>query len=180
MSQQPAQTRRAGGEAGRGRAAGPDRAANDQYACGRRWRLGACCRPQTRRIAAAQGAQSAHRGHLRRGSDALAPSLRRLPALVRLSFFGNPLGDEALAALVAPPTPTGAPPPTTGGWRRSQCSTSIAPRSPTPAAPPSPQRSTAARKRRAAGVRAPLSFWTASLGEGDHTADQGSLIPRPD
>ena len=45
---------------------------------------------------------------------ALAPSLRRLPALVRLSFFGNPLGDEGLAALVAPP-PAGAPPPTTGG-----------------------------------------------------------------
>ena len=46
---------------------------------------------------------------------ALASSLRRLPALVRLSFFGNPLGDEGLAALVAPPPPAGAPPPTTGG-----------------------------------------------------------------
>ena len=46
---------------------------------------------------------------------ALAPSLRRLPALVRLSFFGNPLGDEGLAALVAPPPPAGAPLPTTGG-----------------------------------------------------------------
>ena len=27
----------------------------------------------------------------------------------------NPLGDEGLAALVAPPPPAGAPPPTTGG-----------------------------------------------------------------
>ena len=49
------------------------------------------------------------------GLVALAPVLRRRPALEHLSFFGNPLGDEGLAALVAPPPPAGAPPPTTGG-----------------------------------------------------------------
>ena len=46
---------------------------------------------------------------------ALAPALRRLPALWWLSLSGNPLGDEGLAALVAPPQPADAPPPTTGG-----------------------------------------------------------------
>ena len=49
------------------------------------------------------------------GLVALAPALRRLPALEGLDFFNNPLGDEGLAALVAPPPPAGAPPPTTGG-----------------------------------------------------------------
>jgi len=47
---------------------------------------------------------------------ALAPALRRLPALEQLFLYGNlrdnPLGDEGLAALVAPPPPAGAPPPT--------------------------------------------------------------------
>jgi len=47
------------------------------------------------------------------GLVALAPALRRLPALERLNFDGNPLGDEGLAALVAPPPPAGAPPPPT-------------------------------------------------------------------
>ena len=46
---------------------------------------------------------------------ALAPALRRRPALEWFSLYGNPLGDEGLAALVAPPPPAGAPPPTTGG-----------------------------------------------------------------
>ena len=46
---------------------------------------------------------------------ALAPALRQRPALEELRFFGNPFGDEGLAALVAPPPPAGAPPPTTGG-----------------------------------------------------------------
>jgi len=46
---------------------------------------------------------------------ALAPALRRLPALEHLSLESNPFGDEGLAALVAPPPPAGAPPPTTGG-----------------------------------------------------------------
>ena len=49
------------------------------------------------------------------GLVALAPALRRLPALEELFLEGNPLGDEGLAALVAPPPPAGAPPPTTGG-----------------------------------------------------------------
>jgi len=46
---------------------------------------------------------------------ALAPALRRLPALECLWLYGNSIGDEGLAALVAPPPPAGAPPPTTGG-----------------------------------------------------------------
>ena len=37
---------------------------------------------------------------------ALAPTLRRLPALEHLSLSCNLLGDEGLAALVAPPPPT--------------------------------------------------------------------------
>ena len=45
---------------------------------------------------------------------ALAPALLRRPALERLSFAGNLLGDEGLAALVAPPQPAGALPPPTG------------------------------------------------------------------
>ena len=48
------------------------------------------------------------------GLVALAPALRRLPALEILAFDRNPIGDEGLAALVAPPPPAGAPPPTTG------------------------------------------------------------------
>jgi len=49
------------------------------------------------------------------GLVALAPALRRLPALERLGLSGNPIGDEGLAALVAPPPPpAGAPPPPTG------------------------------------------------------------------
>jgi hypothetical protein len=46
---------------------------------------------------------------------ALAPTLRRLPALEHLSLSCNPFGDEGLAALVAPPLPAGAPPPAAGG-----------------------------------------------------------------
>ena len=34
---------------------------------------------------------------------ALAPALRRRPALDKLDLGGNPFGDEGLAALVAPP-----------------------------------------------------------------------------
>ena len=49
------------------------------------------------------------------GLVALAPALRRLPALEYLGLCGNPLSDEGLAALVASPPPAGAPPPTTGG-----------------------------------------------------------------
>jgi hypothetical protein len=47
---------------------------------------------------------------------ALAPALRRLPALEFLSLNVNPLGDEGLAALVAPPPPaSGALSPPKGG-----------------------------------------------------------------
>ena len=45
---------------------------------------------------------------------ALAPALRRRPALRRLCLGDNPLGDEGLAALVAPPPPAGTPPPPAG------------------------------------------------------------------
>ena len=47
------------------------------------------------------------------GLVALAPALRRLPALEALGLSRNLLGDEGLAALVAPPPTAGAPPPTT-------------------------------------------------------------------
>eukprot|EP00964_Phaeocystis_antarctica_P130480 scaffold94342_cov87-Phaeocystis_antarctica.AAC.1 len=47
------------------------------------------------------------------GLVALAPALRQLPALERLVLAYNPLGDEGLATLVAPPLPAGAPPPPT-------------------------------------------------------------------
>ena len=49
------------------------------------------------------------------GLLALAPALRRRPTLEGLSLAGNPLGDEGLAALVAPPPPAGAPPPAAAG-----------------------------------------------------------------
>jgi hypothetical protein len=94
------------------------------------------------------------------GLVALAPTLRRLPALEHLSLSCNPFGDEGLATLVAPPPPAGAPPTTTGGLAKLKqlCSSSATPRSPTPAAPPSPLHSTAARCRRSSG-----SICTASL-----------------
>ena len=41
---------------------------------------------------------------------ALAPALRRRPALERLELAGHPFGDKGLAALVAP-SPADAPPP---------------------------------------------------------------------
>ena len=49
------------------------------------------------------------------GLVALASALRRRPALIGLALGFNPLGDEGLAALVAPPPPAGAPRPPTGG-----------------------------------------------------------------
>ena len=49
------------------------------------------------------------------GLVALAPALRRLPALEALGLGYNPFGDEGLAALLAPPLPpAGALPPPTG------------------------------------------------------------------
>ena len=50
------------------------------------------------------------------GLVALAPALRRLPALEHLYLMDNSLGDEGLFALVAPPPlPAGALRPPTGG-----------------------------------------------------------------
>eukprot|EP00964_Phaeocystis_antarctica_P078205 scaffold48633_cov63-Phaeocystis_antarctica.AAC.1 len=49
------------------------------------------------------------------GLVALAPALRRLPALMGLRLCSNPIGDEGIAALVAPQPPAGALPPPTGG-----------------------------------------------------------------
>ena len=43
---------------------------------------------------------------------ALAPALRRLPALKVLNLNCNPFGDEGIAALVAPPAAGALPPPT--------------------------------------------------------------------
>ena len=48
------------------------------------------------------------------GLVALAPALWRRPALKILDLSCNPLGDEDLAALLAPPPPAGALPPPTG------------------------------------------------------------------
>ena len=48
------------------------------------------------------------------GLVALAPALLRLPALEVLILRNNSIGDEGLAALVAPSPPAGAPPPPTG------------------------------------------------------------------
>ena len=48
------------------------------------------------------------------GLVALAPVLRRMPALERLHLPFNPFGDEGLAALVTPPPLAGAPSPPTG------------------------------------------------------------------
>ena len=52
------------------------------------------------------------------GLAALAPALRRHRALESLSLWSNPLGDEGLAALVAPPPPAGTPPPPAGGLKK--------------------------------------------------------------
>jgi len=49
---------------------------------------------------------------------ALAPALRRRPALECLSLGHNPFGDEGLAALVAPPPPAGTPPAAAGGLKK--------------------------------------------------------------
>jgi hypothetical protein len=63
---------------------------------------------------------------------ALAPALRRLPALNWLhlgKLYGSPLGDEGLAALVAPPPPAGTPPLPAGGLKKlkelSLCGTQV-------------------------------------------------------
>ena len=52
------------------------------------------------------------------GLVALAPALRRRPALTCLHLSSNLFGDEGLAALVAPPPRAGAPPTTTAGLKK--------------------------------------------------------------
>eukprot|EP00964_Phaeocystis_antarctica_P093610 scaffold60448_cov47-Phaeocystis_antarctica.AAC.1 len=54
------------------------------------------------------------------GLVALAPTLRRLPALERLYLEGSPFGDEGLQALVAAPSPAGAPQTTTAVFKKLQ------------------------------------------------------------
>jgi hypothetical protein len=49
---------------------------------------------------------------------ALAPALRRRPALKGLCLSGNPFGDEGLAALVPPPPAAGTPPPPAGALKK--------------------------------------------------------------
>ena len=113
---QPRRRAAAGGGAGRGRAAGRDRACLSTV---RMWATQAPRRsPPPSDKAPCRGSRvldldSAAIGDA--GLVALAPALRRLPALERLVLNRNPFGDEGLAALVAPPPPAGAPPPTTGG-----------------------------------------------------------------
>ena len=75
-------------------------------------------------------------------------ALQRLPALVLLNLNNNPLGDEGLAALVAPPQKAGTPPPPLECWRSSVRSSSATPRSPTLAVTPSPPRLRTVRCRR--------------------------------
>ena len=52
------------------------------------------------------------------GLIALAPALRQLPTLEYLDLSQNPLGDEGLAALLAPPPPAGALSAPAGGLAR--------------------------------------------------------------
>ena len=52
------------------------------------------------------------------GLVALAPALRRRPALEGLNLVGNPLGDEGLAALLAPPPHAGTPPLPAAGLKK--------------------------------------------------------------
>ena len=52
------------------------------------------------------------------GLVALAPALRQLPALEQLDLDRTPLGNEGLAALVAPPPPAGTPAAAAGGLKK--------------------------------------------------------------
>ena len=98
----------------------------------------------------ARAPRPARRRHHRRGAGvALAPAAAAaLPALVLLNLNNNPLGDEGLAALVAPPQKAGTPPPPLECWRSSVRSSSATPRSPTLAVTPSPPRLRTVRCRR--------------------------------
>ena len=68
--------------------------------------LGAAAGP--RRPAAAQGPRTVRRRHRHNaGLCALAPALRKLPALEVIGLSFNPFGDEGVAALLAPPPARG-------------------------------------------------------------------------
>ena len=49
---------------------------------------------------------------------ALAPALRRMPAMEALVLTVNPFGNDGLAALLAPPPPAGTPPLPNGGLKK--------------------------------------------------------------
>ena len=103
--------RAAGGGAGRGRAAGRDVARARQLVRGRRTGASALAAALDR--GALPLLKTLILGNAAIGDAglvALAPALRRRPAVQGLHLHGNPFGDEGLAALVAPP-PADAPPP---------------------------------------------------------------------
>ena len=52
------------------------------------------------------------------GLAALAPALRRRPALEQLGLTGNTFGNEGLAALLAPWAPAGTSPPPAAGLKK--------------------------------------------------------------
>ena len=110
----------AGGGVGRGGAAGRDLLPARQRVRGRRRRLGARGRLDRDALPRLKLLFLRYTAIGDAGLVALAPALRRRPALERLFLRGNPLGDEGLAALVAPPPPAGAPPPTMGGLAKLQ------------------------------------------------------------
>ena len=93
------------------------------------------------------------------GLVALAPALRRLPALQELYLGVNLFGDEGLAALVAPPPPAGALSLPTAGLTKlkvlSILSTQVTDAG---SVPLSPLRSTTARCRRSSRSVCTLSL----------------------
>ena len=70
---------------------------------------------EPRRPTAARAPRSGQHRHGDAALAALAPALRRRPALKKLNLCDNPFGDEGLAALMPPPPPAGTPPPPAGG-----------------------------------------------------------------
>ena len=64
------------------------------------------------------------RRHRRRGAGGPRAGLAAAARAGGLFLGGNPLGDEGLAALVAPPPPAGTPPPPAGGLKKLEGSTS--------------------------------------------------------
>ena len=108
----------AGGGAGRGRTAGRDHFASSSMHVGD---AGASALAAALDRGALPRLQGLDLGHAAIGDAALvalAPALRRRPALEYLYLCDNPFGDEGLAALVAPPPPAGTPPPPAGGLKK--------------------------------------------------------------